>query len=229
MAHSPLNRSRLLAMIVGAVVVLVALIGAGIYGLARGPGQPDHSTHADHDALPGQTPASSESVVRPMHTQEVSVLPKTTDPVAYARAVAEAVFTWDTGSGLRPADYASVVIAGADPSGYETNGLVADLTGYLPTDQTWQQLRDYRTAQSLTIHDAYVPDVWAGIVASAGDQLAAGTIAVTIDGTRHRTGTWFGDTETSTHDVTFTVFVGCPPMFDRCHVLRLSRLDDPLT
>ncbi|WP_240477477.1 hypothetical protein [Jiangella muralis] len=203
---------------------MAALIGTGIYGLIRGPG--DTTT-------PGE-PAAATSAVEPAPllttpAPAIPILPRTGDPVIYARAVAEALFTWDTMSRLLPADYASIVIADADPSGYETNGLAADMANYLPTEETWQRLREYRTAQTLTIHDAYVPESWPGIVSAAGDQLTPGTVAVTIEGTRHRYGTWFGRSETSDHDVAFTAFVACPPAFERCHILRLSRLDNPLT
>lgn len=218
------HRPRFLVGIAVAGIVLVAAVGTGVYGLIRGPGDAD--TAREPTAAAG-APESVAPLSTPART--VPVLRRTSDPLTYARAVAEAMFTWDTMSGLLPADYASVVIADADPSGYETNGLAADLANYLPTDQTWQRLREYQTAQSLTIHDAYVPASWPGIIASAGHQLAPGTVAVTIEGTRHRYGTWFGRSETSDHDVAFTVFVACPPAFDRCHILRLSRLDSPLT
>lgn len=232
MLSFPARRPRLLAVMAATGAVLVVLLGTGIYGLVRGPDTPTHDGVGDPTAPSehgtGLGPPEASSAGRPTPAGHIVALAKTTDPVAYARAVAEAIFTWDTTSGLTPGDYASVVIADADPTGYETNGLVADLSGYLPNEQAWHQLRQYRTAQTLTIHDAYAPDSWAGTVASAGDQLAPGTVAVTVVGTRHRAGTWFDDTETTAHDVTFTVFVGCPPMFDRCHVLRLSRLDEPL-
>ena len=59
-------------------------------------------------------------------------------------------------------------------------------------------------------------------------QIAPGTTAVTIEGTRHRSGVWNGQPVTSEHPVSFTVFVVCPPTYPTCHVLRLSQLDNPL-
>jgi len=32
----------------------------------------------------------------------------------------------------------------------------------------------------------------------------------------------------SSYPVSFTIFVACQPSFERCHVLRLSQLDNPL-
>lgn len=223
--RDPLSRRRLLIIVFVAAAVLAVLVGVGVYGLVRGPASDDT----------GPAPGSGSALQRPgapSSTATAAVpasLPRTTDPVRYARAVADAVFDWDTMSGLTPADHASVVIVDADPSGQETNGLVSDLANYLPADQTWQQLRGYQTTQSLTIDHAYIPSSWPDIAAQARGQIAQGTVAVTIEGTRHRAGVWYGKPATADYDVSFTVFVACPPAFDSCHVLRLSQLDNPLT
>jgi len=58
--------------------------------------------------------------------------------------------------------------------------------------------------------------------------LLPGTTAFTITGVRHRSGVWEGTPVTSEHDVAFTVFVVCAPSYPACHLLRLSRLDEPL-
>lgn len=56
------------------------------------------------------------------------------------------------------------------------------MAAYLPTRDAWIELRQYATRQHLTIDTAYVPDAWADAVAQAQPgQLAAGTIAVTIE------------------------------------------------
>ena len=61
-----------------------------------------------------------------------------------------------------------------------------------------------------------------------GVSLAAGTTAVTIEGTRQRAGVWNGQPVASEHPVAFTVFVVCAPTYSTCHLLRLSQLDNPL-
>ena len=58
--------------------------------------------------------------------------------------------------------------------------------------------------------------------------LADGLVAYTVEGTRHRTGVWFDEPVTSEHPVAFTMFLSCPPATDRCVLLRLSQLDNPL-
>ena len=147
----------------------------------------------------------------------------------FAQGVASTLFAWDTASGLWPLDYTSAILTVGDPSGDEQAGLASDVAAYLPTRDAWIELRQYATRQHLTIDTAYIPDAWADAVAQAQPgQLAAGTTAVTIEGTRHREGVWNGQPVTSQHEVAFTVFVVCAPTYLTCHLLRLSQLDNPL-
>ncbi|MBR7502965.1 hypothetical protein KCW65_23060, partial [Mycobacterium tuberculosis] len=69
------------------------------------------------------------------------------DPEEFARNVATAVFAWDTGSGLMPLDYTSVLMEVADPTGTEQAGLASDIAAYLPTREAWVELRQYPTTQ----------------------------------------------------------------------------------
>ena len=230
-ADPPARRRHRLVVAVGAVCA--GLVGAGVYGLAVGSPDPAPSsispdTDAGTEPPPGSRRRSPSATAAPAG-DELPALPHTTDPVVYARAVAKTLLVWDTMSGLTPADHARPVLADADPAGLETPGLAADVATYLPTVEVWQQLRDYATSQSVTIDAAFVPDSWDDIAASAAaEQLRDGTLAVTIEATRHRTGVWLDEPAAVDHPVTFTVFVACPPAFVRCHTLRLSQLDTPL-
>src|SRR3546814_3895318 len=71
--------------------------------------------------------------------------------------------------------------------------------------------------QTIKILDAYVPESWNSAVQQAHGHLRPGTTAVTVTGTRHRSGVWNGESAESSHPVAFTVFVACEPSFDRCH------------
>ncbi len=72
------------------------------------------------------------------------------------------------------------------------------------------------------------PTKWVEAVTQAGDQLLPGTTALTIHGTRHRSGVWEGEPAASEHDVAFTIFMVCGPSYPECHLLRLSMPDKPL-
>lgn len=218
------HRRLLIAAIAGGLALLVA-VGVGIYGLVRGPGdaRPDPApsgTVATSPATPSSTPAGP---VR---------LPATGDAEAFARAVAEALFTWDTLSSAAPADYAQVLSDAADDS--EADALASDVRGYLPTAGAWAPLRTYQTRQWLTIDTAAVPEAWTTAEAQAvPSQLPRGATAYTITGTRHRTGVWGTEPVEATRPVSFTVFVACAPPAPEfsaslCRLLRLSELDNPL-
>jgi len=203
-------------VIVSGALVL-ALVVVGVYGLIAGP----RTGVAD----PASSPAPATSAATTPATSVLPGLPVTADPVAYAQAVAAGLFTWDTASGHVPADYLGVLLAGAAPGSEEANGLASDIRAYLPGDTIWAQLRDYQTSQHLTGATAIVPDSWAGIAASAGTLLQAGTVAITVDATRVRDGSWVGEAVHSEHPVSFTVFAACT---DACKLLRLSALGTPL-
>ena len=220
------SRGRLIAVIAAGLVLLI-LVGIGVYGLIAGPQRP-----------PAPDPGSDPTVTAPGETgPSTPRLPQirpSSDPDEFARNLAEALFAWDTGSGLMPLDYTSVILAVGDPSGTEQAGLAADIASYLPSREAWIELRKYATTQHLTIESWFVPEAWDTAVEQAQPgQLPRGATAVTIEGTRHREGVWNGETVTSEHPVSFTVFLACPPPAPEfrtglCHVLRLSQLDNPL-
>jgi hypothetical protein len=212
------------ALLLVAAVALLATVVVGVYGLVRGPGG---------EASPSLASTSPESAVAthsdaPAADLRDRSLPHTTDPIAYARAVATSLFDWDTSSGYLPADYTAAVLADADPSGEETPGLLDDVATYLPTTDQWLDLGAMDVVQTIEIASASVPASWPAALAQAHGQLRPGTTAVTIIGTRRRSGVWNGQPAASSYPVSFTVFVACRPAFDRCHVLRLSQLDNPL-
>jgi hypothetical protein len=214
---------RQIAVILGCVLV-VATFAVGIYGLVRGP---DSTPPTPAPRSGGTVEVIPEAAV-PVVTLEDRGLPHSNDPIAYARAVATSLFDWYTSLGFLPTDYTAAVLADADPSGEETPGLIVDVATYLPTIDQWLDLGAMEVRQAIEIDDAYVPESWASAVRQAHGHLRPGTTAVTVTGTRHRTGVWNGETAESSYPVSFTVFVACEPSFDRCHVLRLSQLDNPL-
>lgn len=206
-------RRRLIAL-VSALVVIVVLAGVGVYGL------PGRAALQRSQPRPWRRHPIAPMVIAPGEptptgTPSVPALPEveaSDDPETFARNVAETLFAWDTGSELMPLDYSSVVLAVGDPSGAEQAGLASDVAAYLPTREAWLELRQYATAQHLTIEDAFVPEAWDTAVEQAQPgQLAEGTIAYTVEGTRHRTGVWNDEQVTSEHPVAFTLFIVCAP------------------
>lgn len=217
-------RGRLIALI-AAGLVLPILAGVGIYGLLVGP-----RTSGTPAPEPAPSPSPSHTLATPgPSSPRLPVVPRSADPETFARNVAEAIFAWDTTSGLMPLDYTAAILDVGDPSGTEQAGLASDLASYLPTRAAWIELRKHETRQHLTIDQAVIPEAWDEAVAQAQPgQIAPGTTAYTIEGTRHRDGLWNGEPVSSEHAVSFTVFIACAPTYPTCHLLRLSQLDNPL-
>jgi hypothetical protein len=214
------GKPRLVLAII-ALVVMVALVGVGIWGLAN---KPQPSTTPPPSAQPGPT-ASVPTQPKPARTPMLA----SSDPEVFTRQVAEALFTWDTTTGPTPDITIQQILAWGDPMGEESAGLATDLATYLPDEGTWRTLTTYAARQRLEIHDATVPATWRTAIAQAPTgTVLPGTTAVTVTATRHRDGTWNGKPETTSAPVAFTAFIVCGPAYPECHLLRLSQVDNPL-
>lgn len=222
------RRRRLLIATITGGLVLVLLVGVGIYGLLHGPAP-------QTNAMPTDRP--SPSVTAPpvgMTGEGPGAVAQAGGPEAFARAVAEALFTWDTTAGDSPMDYAQMLADVAADA--EADALAGDVRSYLPSVEAWAQLRQYQTRQWLTIDQVFVPEAWETAVAQAAPgQIPEGTVAYTIEGTRHRDGTWGTEPVEASRPVSFTVFIVCTPLVTNrgltgttCELLRLSQLDNPL-
>ena len=153
---------RQIAVILGCVLAFATLV-VGVYGLVRGPEATEPTPAPRPSGEVGAIPEAATPVV----TLEDRALPHTTDPIAYARAVATSLFDWDTSLGFLPTDYTAAVLADADPSGEETPGLIADVATYLPTVDQWLDLGAMEVRQTIEIDDAYVPESWTAAVAAS--------------------------------------------------------------
>lgn len=214
---------RLMILLIVGAAVLAVLVGVGLYGLLLAPRS---------DPSPGNTagdpPGASTSTPSPTSSTP-PVVRESDDPETFARALATALFTWDTATEFEPTDYAQVIVDVGDPSGNETAGLASDVRTYLPTADAWAQLRTMQTRQWLDINDVFVPDEWATALDQAAEgQILPGTVAYTITGIRQREGIHGTEPVTSSHEIAFTVFITCEPTFDTCRALRISELDNPL-
>lgn len=183
---------------------------------------------ADVAETPQDLEGQSPTVDFTSSPSALSSLPTTSDPEAFSRSVAEALFAWDTATIVGRTQHVDRLVAVADPTGESTPGLVADLDNYLPNQAAWTQLAGYETRQWLTVDSVRTPTQWAVAEAQAGDELLPGTAAYTVHGTRHRAGVWEDSPVSSQHDVAFTLFIVCGPSYPECHLLRLSMIDKPL-
>lgn len=219
-----LRRRRITAALLS-VAILGAAVGAW---LAVAPPRTEAQVtppHSEPSALHADAPVDDMDAP-PTSLERLGV---TSVPEEFAEAVAHALFDWDTTHPIPLSAHTGRLVAVADPTGQASPGLVADLAGYLPTADTWAFLKPYYTRQWIEITSVTIPELWEQALAEAGPNgLAPGTTAYTIRGTRHRAGVWEGEPVISEHAVAFTVFFVCEPSYPTCHLLRLSRLDEPL-
>ena len=215
-------RRLVIAVVVGGLALIIG-VGVGMYGLLSGP--------AAATASPSPPSASSDPDPLPEIPDEPGPVSHSSEPEVFARRVAVALLTWST-TGGQPADYAQPLIDVADDR--EVAALVADIFAYLPGQEAWTELRTHQTQQWLTIDAVAEPGQWSVAKSQAlPGQIPHGAAAYTIDGTRHRTGTWGTQNLHTERQVAFTVFVVCPPPGDKsadgsCRLLRLSGLNSPL-
>lgn len=154
---------------------------------------------------------------------------KTADPATFAVSVANILFVWDTTESTPLNEYKGRLLAIADPSGEESAGLATDLTTYLPSPESWEDLKTYETRQWIDINSYEIPDDWTSAANdSDSPDIARGTTAYTITGLRRRSGIWQGKTAQTVDEVSFTIFMTCKPTYDTCRLLRLSQLNNPL-
>lgn len=218
--YDDLRRRRL---IVGGLAALLLLSAAITYAILVHRSHPSAVVDPRHAGV-----SEPNAAVKTEPVTELAVLQPTSDPEAFARQIAAALFEWDTATIVSRTDHVEQLVAVGDPTGESTPGLVADIDNYLPTPDAWAELTKYETRQWLVVDAVTTPTKWAEAEAQAGDQLLPGTTALTIHGSRHRSGVWEGQPAASEHEVAFTIFMVCGPSYPECHLLRLSMLDKPL-
>ena len=212
-------------LLITAALVVLAAVAAAI-ALSRGTETNPRNVAATNSGREFDAPRGRQSVAGPA---VVDPLAGESDPERFSHSVALALFEWDTSAGTPLSEYTGRLLAVADPTGEESPGLVADIASYLPTPEVWEMLRPYATRQWLTVSSIEVPPQWnEAIAATTPRALLPGTTAYTVTGVRHRSGVWEGERVGSKHKVGFTVFIVCGPAYPDCHLLRLSRLDEPL-
>lgn len=212
------NKTALAAMgaaiALGSVGAALAFVGDGTHSAT----QPRPSLRSgDSSAETSTTSGPSDQIA------------ETSDPSAFAISVAQVLFAWDTTEPTPLNEYAGRLLAVADPSGTESAGLTMDLTTYLPSPESWEDLKTYETRQWIDISSYEVPDDWNSALDSAKSRgVAAGTTAYTITGLRRRSGIWQGEIAKTVDEVSFTILMTCKPTYETCRLLRLSQLNNPL-
>jgi hypothetical protein len=215
--HSDSPRRLVIAIVSGGLALLV-LMSVGVYGLLTGP------TKTGSSAQSKSVSSSPRSALD--RSDEPQSVPSTSSAKAFARSVAQALFTWDTRSGSGPSEWAQSLVDVAHLE--EATAVASDVRGYLPNPEMWDRLATYGTRQWLEVESMDVPDTWFMAMEQAvAGQIPPGAAAFTVAGTRKRLGTWGTDVVRTERVVKFTIFVACLEQ-EPCALLRLSQPDQAL-
>lgn len=225
MLYSTAEGTRRRRLVVGGIAIVLLLASFLTYTVlahrsTSTPAMPPGAMHPSSEAEPQIAEASPN---------QLSPLPSTADPEAFARLAGEALFEWNTATVITCTEHIERLVKVADPTGESSAGLVSDIENYLPTPEAWAQLQQYETRQWLEVESTRTPSSWSKAETQAGpDGFLPGTTAYNIFAVRHRAGVWEGAPVSSAHRVAFTIFVVCGPTYPQCHLLRLSLLDETL-
>jgi hypothetical protein len=166
---------RLITLGLAASVIVLSLVAALLLTSSRtsdraAPNAPTKALPAPSaSAVPGPTPTAPSAALRP--------LPRTNDPVTYARDVAGALFGVSPVTLTRPefltfwqGELPSVVYADAATKGLTLAAQNADVidnltTSWIPPQPAWDSEAAEYTMNRFTITSVSVPDYWVNAVA----------------------------------------------------------------
>lgn len=163
------------AVMVG--IVLAVLVGAaGLVGYLTRPGDPKPPPASGSRSAP---PAPHESA-HPRDHAAVAGPPHTSDPVTFAKAAAEALWTYDTRHASR-AEHLSGLTAWM--TGEKSYRDWKSVYGQVPGKALWSRLHDNRQRATAPVDEGHLPEVFKTAVAQDPDAITQAYVyAVTVTG-----------------------------------------------
>ncbi|WP_416971580.1 hypothetical protein [Streptomyces sp. 4F14] len=181
---------------VGALVV-VALVAGLIARFTGGGHRSQAAPSATSTAAPGSTPssaptaaASSDPTTQPgtSTTNPVAPPPHTSDPVVFAKAFAQVLWTYDTRTTSQSQQLAGLRAWLTSESTYADP---AALAGQVPDPTLWDRMRDNGQRATGKVNEAHLPTAFNQAVAADPTKLTVAYMyAVTVNGSQSIT--WTG-------------------------------------
>jgi hypothetical protein len=232
------HRKARVALLVGAGatigLLLLAFVLVGV-DRAAGDGQADAgpNTPVAPTAVDESRPSAPMSSAQPSPEAEDPVsddqpiaalptLPDTSDPDAYAAAVAEALFGMDYTT-FGPEDYELLLTDALWPEivPEDRSRIVATVSRRIPTPNMWEQMRSIQQTAEFDVGLVWEPR--AGRQGREERWWPDGVVLRNVSGTQ--TETWRasdGSTQNSTREVAVTVGVACAPPTSLCRLLSIQ-------
>lgn len=206
-----------------AVLVAVAVLALVLLTLQA---KPRGAEDASDPRTPGpiRTPLTAGLLVAEAETTKLAQLPVTSDPDAYASAVAGIVFGLDT-TLTGPEDYRALLMSEADPQMSQRGraDLERMVAERIPDPELWERMRSNGQWSSWTTQAVWQPGAWDEVVTSG--QAEPGWALRNVLGHQR---TYFrdgGQDRSTTRERTVTIGMRCPApdaQVDRCRLTMVG-------
>ncbi|MGA5704507.1 hypothetical protein [Peterkaempfera bronchialis] len=206
-------------LLVGLVALVAVALVAGLIARHTGGGHRNPAAHpATSTAFPGPT-LSSGSTAGPSTapseptgaatTSPVAPPPHTSDPIAYATAFAQALWTYDTRTATQSQQLAGLRAWLTSESAYADPDAVAS---QVPDPTLWDRMRDNGQHATARVAEGHLPTAFNSAVAADPAKLTVAYVyAVTVTGSQ--TITWHGGGR-GAESRAITLAVQCRPGHD---------------
>ena len=199
-------------VLVGLVALVTVALVAGLIARYTGGGHRSPAAHsATSTATPEPTPSSEPSAgpsTTPSAptTNPVAAPPHTSDPITYAKAFAQALWTYDTRTTSQPQQLAGLRAWLTSESTYADPAAIAS---QVPDPTLWDEMRGNGQFATGKVDDAHLPTAFTQAVAADPTQLTVAYIyAVTVTGSQSIT---WNDGGRGDEQQAITLAVQCRP------------------
>ncbi|MEU2774521.1 hypothetical protein ABZ646_16665 [Streptomyces sp. NPDC007162] len=177
-ASWPVNRR--ISIVTGAVAVLLAL--TGIVAVVTGSGN-GHQAAGTAAPSPADSPSSAEAIPKPSSgSGSVPRPPQIADPVAYARAAAQMLWSYDTRATSRDQQLAGMRAWMTTETKYADWASVA---GQVPDPVLWSRMADQDQHASARVAEGHYPSPFKQALAEDPSAITEAYIyVVTVNGTQ---------------------------------------------
>ncbi|MFC9502727.1 hypothetical protein [Streptomyces sp. NPDC057002] len=170
------NRRIAIVAAVVAVLLVIAGIAAVVTGSGNGQRAPDTAAPA-----PAGSPSASEAAPEPSSGPgSVPTPPQISEPVAYARAAAQMLWSYDTRDTSRDQQLAGMRAWMTKESTYAD---WASVSGHVPDPLLWSRMADQKQHARATVAEAHYPAAFQQALAENPSEITKAYIyAVTVTG-----------------------------------------------
>jgi hypothetical protein len=179
--------------------------------------RPSWPTSSSRPSPDSEDPAAVDQPIAALPT-----LPDTSDPDAYAAAVAETLFGMDY-TNVGPEDYERLLADALWPDvvAEDRSRIIATISRRIPTPDMWEQMRSIQQTAVFDVELVWEPR--AGRQGRDEQWWPDGVVLRNVSGTQ--TETWRasdGSMQSSTREVAVTVGVACAPPASLCRLLSIQ-------